>query len=268
MTTPAVYDLTWTIPRSKWDEKGTARAFMLPLESHRNQTFTFALDGAASWKRVKGVPETVVEITPKPGSDVVVKGRAVLRPEVITRSVRLGLMQRPIKSAPLGPLYYHTEKVDPSYGPCVQLAKTLRAPSVWQTMQNVMDWRGANITYAQPPAGNTLETILASKLGVCHHSSYLCASLGRALGIDAVVVGGFVIPAKGEFKDVEGSHGWIEFKVPTYGWIEAESQDNRSLGRFMAGKHYLRYRAQNDTAPDTRGWISCQEFKVSGRRIQ
>lgn len=268
MTQPSVYELGWTIPRSSWDKQGTPRTFMFPLENHRRQTFSFSLEGAATEKRVKGSPENLVEITPKEGQDVKVTAKAVLWPDVITRSVRLGLLRRQINGPPLGALYYHSEKVDPSYGPCVQLAKNLKAPSVWQTMQNILDWRGANITYAQPPAGNTLETILASKRGVCHHSSYLCASLGRALGVDAVVVGGFVLPPSGEFKDVEGSHGWIEFKIPTYGWIEAESQDSRSLGRFMGGRNYLRYRSQNDTAPNTKGWISCQGFKVSGRRVQ
>lgn len=267
-TQPSTYEISWTIPRSTWDSKGSPRTFIFPLENHRRQTFSFTIEGAASENRLKGSPETLVEITPNPGQDVSVKGRAVLWPDVITRSVRLGLLRRQTSGSPLGPLYYHSEKVDPSYEPCASLAKTLKGPSVWQTMQNILDWRGANITYANPPAGNTLETILVSKKGVCHHSSYLCASLGRALGIDAVVVGGFVLPEKGEFKEVDGSHGWIEFKIPTYGWIEAESQDNRSLGRFLAGKRYLRYRSQNDTAPHAKGWLSCQGYKVSGKRLQ
>lgn len=268
MTGASVYEISWTIPRHKWDDKGTAQRFMLPLERHRKQTFTFSVEGAAKHSRLSGVPETVLEISPKAGQDVVIRGRATLGADIITRSVRRGLTQKALKGDPLGPLFYHSEKIDPAYGPCVDLAKSLKAGSVWETVQKIMDWRGANITYAQPPPGNTLEAILASKLGVCHHSSYLCASLARANGIDAVVVGGFVIPSEGEFKDVEGSHGWIEFKIPGYGWVEAESQDNRSLGKFLAGKHYLRYRAQNDTKPDLRDWISCQEFKVSGKRIQ
>jgi hypothetical protein len=268
MTSPAVYEISWTIPRAKWNEEGSPQRFMLPLERHRLQSFAFSVLGASKFTRMAGAPETVLEIVPNKGQDVQIKGKATLWPDVISRTVRKGLMQKPMKGAPLGPLFYHSEKIDPAYVPCVKLAKTLKAGSTWDTVQNIMDWRGANITYAQPPPGNTLEAILASNLGVCHHSSYLCASLARANGIDAVVVGGFVIPPDGEFKDVEGSHGWIEFKIPGYGWIEAESQDNRSLGRFMAGRHYLRYRAQSDTKPDLRDWISCQEFKVSGKRIQ
>lgn len=270
MSEPAVYELSWTIPRSSWDASGSPRLFFFPVKQHQLQSVSYQIEGTAKLEDVSLPGETVYSIAPAGEGPVVVRARAILSPDLVPLRdrKRIAAWKMPPSGTVLSALYYGREKVDPSYGPCVDLASSLQKGNAWDTMQSILDWRMANITYAQPPAGNTLETILSSKKGVCHHSAYLGASLARALGIEAVVVGGFVLPATGEFKDVEGSHGWTEFRIPNGRWIEFESQDGSSLGRFIARKHYLRYRAQDATAPETRVAISCQGFKVSGRRVR
>lgn len=270
MSEPAVYELTWSIPRSTWDKTGKAKTFVFPVKRHALQTVDYRIDGTANLIDVSLPGETAYSISPAGDGPVIVKAKATLLPDLVPlrERKRMASWKMPASDSILPALFYGREKIDPSYDPCRELAATLRKANAWDTMQAFLDWRMANITYAPPPAGNTLKTILSSKKGVCHHSAYLAASLARAVGIEAVVVGGFVLPDRGEFREVEGSHGWTEFRIPGGRWIEFESQDGNSLGKFMARRHYLRYRAQDATSPEIREAISCQGFKVSGKRIR
>lgn len=268
-SSPAVYELEWTIPNRDFPNGG-ARKFFFPVAKHPRQTFTFRLEGAAKHAVEDDGNQTVVEIWPKKGADVVVRGTATLRPIIMPLSERLvqTKIARTVSDEAKIPHYYWSEKIDPALPANVELAKTLRRGSALETMQAILDWRSKNITYGQPPSGNTLETILASKKGVCHHSAYLTVMLAKANGLDAFVVGGYVLPPKGEFKNAEGSHGWGEVKLPRLGWVEYESQDANSLRWFVQAKHFLRYRAQKALAPERHGILSCQGYLVSGRRVR
>lgn len=272
----AVYHLRWTIPNRDFPGNGRKR-FLFPAMSHLSQTFTFQLEGADRYQIVQLPDWTMVDIWPKPGDDVTVVGTATIQPQVlgVARLAKAaGMPLKPAAATKTGALYYHDERIDPAYQPCVDLAKTLTKGSAAETIQAILDWRAAHITYAVPPAGNTLETILASHKGVCHHSAYLVACLARAAGIPAYVVGGVVLPAaKGSFRDAEGSHGWGEVELPGLGRVAYDSQDKGTLCSFVARKHYLRFGGQDFTVPwsslpEVKDCISLQGYRVSGERVQ
>lgn len=271
LVTPAVYELQWTIPGSEFTDSNPTRLFEFPLLDTKDQKFTFTLSGERDYKiRMSNAGRALVDVTGSPGQPVTVSGLVTLQPEFVGGRAFRQLAAKPLVAAPptqIGVFYYWTEPFDPKTNSIQTVVKQVSRKSAVETIQAILDWRDANMPYAElpPGEGSTLDRIMKYRRGVCHQSSYLCASLARANGIPAFVMGGFKLPESGAFKNQEGSHGWICVKLPDRGWTEVESLDRNSFCDFT-GKSYVRFKRQESR--DDLAAISLQGFPVSGRRIR
>lgn len=271
--TPAVYELRWTIPGKEFTTERPTRRFGFPLLHTPVQTFSYKLTGAVADRVVVANDDkTVVDITGEPGKPVLVEGTATITPQYIgARELRRLTTETTASSVPdeVGIFYYWLEPFDPATPSIRPVVQAVKRNNAVETLQAILTWRSKEMPYAKLPdgAGSTLDRIMKFHCGVCHHASYMSASLARACGIPAIVMGGDCLPDKaGEFTNADTSHGWISVKLPSRGWTEFESLDPNSLYAFR-GDNYLRFARQG--AKDEGGdRISLQGYKISGRRIQ
>lgn len=266
---PAVYRLRWTIPVSEFAGGNQTRLFGFPILKDKWQTFTYTLAGASSSKVLESsVKRTVVEIAALPGRDVEVEGTATIQAQAIGARTLRSLASIPLEvdAKDTGKFYYWTEEFDPKTPSIAGIAHAVRRASAAGTVQAVLDWRDAEMPYRelQPGPGSTLDRIVAQKCGVCHDASYMTASLLRANGIPATVIGVDCLPADGEFKDAVTSHGHIAVKLPRLGWVNVEPLRRDSLTWF-GGTNYLRFAIESER--DVQNRTSLQAYPVSGRKL-
>lgn len=271
LETPTVYELEWTIPAKDFDTPNRTKLFGFPLLNTPKQNFDYTITGAASSRQLKAdETRTVVEIRGKPGKDVVVSGKASIASSMLGAKTARRLAEIPLERAPtreVGVFYYWNERFDPKTPAIAKIAKGVRRKSAVETVQAILDWRDSNMPYREldPGPGSTLERIAEQMCGVCHDASYMTASLARANGIPAVVIGVYSLPSAEEFTNAEGSHGHIRVKLPEVGWTDVEPLDRSSLVMF-GRNNFLEFAVQGEEEEPNRS--SLQGYQVSGRRIQ
>ncbi|MBS1706949.1 MAG: transglutaminase domain-containing protein [Armatimonadetes bacterium] len=267
---PAIYTLHWTIPGETFTKESPKQTFRFPIIKCASQTFDYRLSGNQSSRVVSSSEdETLVEIEGVPGQPVSVDGTATIKTRAVGARTIRQLARVNLKPAPaseIGVFYYGTEVHDPADPAIASLAKLVHRRSAVETMQAILDWRDKEMPYRNIVGGkgSHFQRIIDAKCGVCHDASYITAGLARANGIPAYVVGCYVLPGSGTFKDVEGSHGHICVKLPSLGWTDVEPLNRTSL-RFFGGSNYLRFTRQEQK--DSRNAISLQGYKVSGSRM-
>ena len=267
---PAVYELTWTIPAGEFNTPNRTKLFGFPLLNTPRQTFEYTISGAVSSKELKADENrTVVRIRGKPSEDVVIFGKASINPSILGAKTFEKLSEIKLEPAPnseTGIFYFWSEQFDPKTPAISRIAKSVRRESAVETVQAILDWRDSQMPYRmlKPSSGSTLERIAEQMCGVCHDASYMTASLARANGIPAVVMGVYVLPTTEEFQNAEGSHGHIRVKLPEVGWTDVEPLDRGSLVMF-GRNNYLEFAVQSEKEVLNRA--SLQGYKVSGRRI-
>ena len=92
------------------------------------------------------------------------------------------------------------------------------APTLLETVDNVVQWIYANVRYERghTSVNTTAADVLVSMRGVCQDQAHLCLAMLRALSIPARYVSGLLTRQPGE------THAWIEFLHPHLGWLPAD----------------------------------------------
>ena len=65
----------------------------------------------------------------------------------------------------------------------------------------------------------SITEVLLHRRGVCQDFAHLMVGLGRALGIPARYVSGFIHPLGEKYKGYTQTHGWCELFFPSIGWV-------------------------------------------------
>lgn len=266
----AVYELEWKIPREEFQTPGGRQLFGFPLLKTPRQTFTFEIQGANSHRIVQADEEkTIVEIRGSPRQDVIVSGRATIRAQILGQGkfrVLSEIPLTPIRNSSTGIFYYGEEAFNPKEKAIQDIVEEVRRKSAVETLQAILDWRAKEMVYSRLPdgQGSTLQRIARHRVGVCHDASYMTASLARANGIPAVVIGVMMLPKDGNFTRLECGHGHIRAQIPEVGWINLEPLNPESLC-FFDGSNYLEFAVQEKK--DTQFRISLQKYPVTGRRV-
>ncbi len=271
MTRPAVYEVEWTIPKEEFASGNSRKTFGFPVLENDTQKFSFELEGARRHKVLEASrSRTVVEIHGSNRQDVIVRGRATIHPEILGRSKFRELAKLPLTKASrkeTGTFYFWTEPFDPQARSISDIARSVSRPSAVETLQAILDWRYNEMPYAElkPGRESTLDRVAKQLTGVCHEASYMTASLARANGIPAVVIGVYSLPKSGSFQNIGGSHGHIRAKLPEVGWVAMEPLNRESLIHFN-GSNYLQFAIQEER--EERNRISLQGYPISGRRVE
>jgi transglutaminase-like putative cysteine protease len=204
-----------------------------------------------------------------PGRDITVTGTATIQSQALgARTLRrLASLSLQPDTSETGTFYFWKEPFDPKSGSIAPIVKEVRRSSAAETVQSILDWRDKNMPYRAlaPGSGSTLDRIVAQRCGICHDASYLTASLARANGIPAVVIGVDKLPESGSFVDADTAHGHVRVRLPTLGWISIEPLNRTSL-RSFGGSNYLDFAIQSEKDEDER--ISLQSYRVWGERLR
>lgn len=155
------------------------------------QSFEFSIDNALSWERVSEGPRDFVEVVQKPGEPFHIHATVTIKAFVLGRTALLQPTPFNVPEALQNCLtpFHHTTLFDPGLPLCAQIAASLKADHMAQTVQNVLDWQHANMKY-EALDGCSLKQILTAKKGVCHHFCSSFVALCRAAGVPAAVAHG------------------------------------------------------------------------------
>ncbi len=72
----------------------------------------------------------------------------------------------------------------------------------------------------------TVEEIIEQKAGVCQDFAHVLLELLRAMKIPSRYVSGYICPNKNGMRGEGATHAWVEFYIPTYGWVGLDPTNN------------------------------------------
>lgn len=129
--------------------------------------------------------------------------------------------------------------VDPESVRMIAMEACSNAPTLLETVSNVVQWVHGNIRYER---GNTSVNTIASDVlqsmsGVCQDMTHLGIAMLRARGIPARYVSGLLTRQPGE------THAWLEFLHPEHGWLPADP--TRGITD-LNGTDYLKFAVGRD----------------------
>src|SRR5258706_2398321 len=99
-------------------------------------------------------------------------------------------------------------------------------------------------------ATSPITEILQHHRGVCQDFTHLMIGLGRALGVPARYVSGFLHPEGERYRGYTQTHAWCELYFPSTGWVGFDPTN-----KCMAGSHFVRVAVGRDyrDVPPNRG---------------
>jgi transglutaminase-like putative cysteine protease len=227
-----------------------------PIPDLPYQTSTYEVLGARTVRETSRAGNFCLRITPD--------GRqlAHLRYTVVITPQNYRAQAQDFSSADvpaeIRPLMQATHDVE-VYDPTVQeLAASLRDSSAIKSIENVCRWSHNNLKYEghgdwHANGGGTV-AVLRRKTGMCEGESSATIGLLRAVGIPARFVRGH--GGIGETSGVPSDHTWVEFYVPSLGWIQWDQENvaftvpaRSCIGEF---RYNAPYAAAGGGDPETR----------------
>ena len=262
------YELHWEIDLGQGGPDHEPARLLMPRWGDPRQTFEFTVTNVVSCNRVSEGNRDFIDVVQKPGepfhinAGVTIKGFALGHGALAAATTFT--VPKDLRAC-LGP-FRHGETFDPASPLCHRIAGMSKSITMARTVQNLLDWMSANMTY-KDTTNRTLDDILAGGEGVCHHQCSAFTALCRAAGVPARVAHGVVLSGEGEFSDNAGSHGWASVYIDTLGWVPVEPLDRRSLALF-GRSNYLLTDYANETPQDNHfDYRSIQGFHCDGKVV-
>lgn len=264
------YSLTWKGTPPATERPGEPVRILIPqLRQGKRQRMRVTVENAVSWRTVREANRDLLEVVPKPGEPIVIRGTVTIRGILLgpKRLARVPPGPCPARLRPyLGPFRNRVD-YDPAFPDAAALGQQLKGRTSAETVQNVLDWLAANMKY-EDGYSDALPDILRTHRGVCHHYSNLMVTLCRAAGVPALVAHGNKLPATGSFTNHGGSHGWVEVYINTIGWVPVEPLNAGSL-RVFGGTDYLFYDTSGHTPDDDHfRFYSLQGWPMDGEVLE
>jgi tetratricopeptide (TPR) repeat protein len=262
------YQLHWQVDLGQGGPDEPPARLLMPRWNDPRQSFEFTVSNAVSWERVSTGPRDFIDVVQKPGEPFQIDATVTIKAFALGRKALLQPTPFQVPEALQSCLtpFHHSTVFDPALPLCAEIAASLKADSMAQTVQNVLDWQHANMKY-ESVDGCSLEQILTDKKGVCHHFCSSFVALCRAAGVPAAVAHGIVLPAAGEFQGSNGSHGWALVYIVPFGWVPVEPLDPGSLALFGRSNYLLTDYANLTPDDDHFAYRSIQGFPCDGEVV-
>jgi transglutaminase-like putative cysteine protease len=261
------YELHWQVDLGQGGPEQPPARLLMPRWGDPRQTFEFTVANASSFRPVSEGSRDFIDVVQKPGEPFAIRATVTIRGVALGPSVLERLTAAEVPEAVrgcLGPFQHGGELFDPASPLVSRIAGMCRSTTPARTVQNLLNWMRDNMKYADTQ-NRTADAILAGGLGVCHHCCSSFVALCRAAGIPARVAHGVVLEGEGEFKDNQGSHGWVSVYLVPLGWVPLDPLDANSLA-FFGRSHYLLTDYANETAADNHfAYRSIQGFTCAGK---
>lgn len=235
LTMPTVLEIDYRIVVEHFENQDGKLYIQAPCADHLWQKAATTVFGAKSWKLYKEGRWDVLEIDPGEAKEIIIHSTITHTPKPIGWKALEKAKSRTIPSS----LRAYTGKFingtayDPADPVLRDLVPSLKGKSIAETVQNILDWLAKNMRY-EFGHSDSLEAMLKSHRGVCHHYSNLMVAMCRAAGIPALVAHGDAMPSDGSFKDTAPSHGWVEVYIPEFGWSPVDPLNPNTLRCFHA----------------------------------
>lgn len=263
------YELHWRVDLDQGGPDKPPVRLLMPRWGDPRQTFEFTVTNVSSFTPVTEGGRDLIDVVQKPGEPFDVRATVTIRGVALGPTVLEGLGDEAVPDSVrgcLGPFLHGGETFDPASPLVSRIAGMCRSTTPARTAQNLLNWMRDNMKYADTQ-NRTPDAILAGGLGVCHHQCSSFTALCRAAGIPARVAHGVVLEGEGEFKDNQGSHGWVSIYLAPLGWVPLDPLDANSLALF-GRSNYLLTDYANETAADNHfAYRSIQGFKCDGRAL-
>lgn len=260
------YQLRWQVDLGQGGPDQPPTRLLMPRWGDPRQTFEFTIGNASSFARVSEGSRDFIDVVQKPGEPFEINATVTIRGFALGHAALDALTSDPIPEAVRGCLgpFQHGERFDPTSPLVSRIAGMCRSTTPARTVQNLLNWMRDNMKYADTQ-NRTPDTILAGGQGVCHHCCSSFTALCRAAGVPARVAHGVVLGGEGEFKDNQGSHGWVSVYLAPVGWVPLDPLDAGSLALFGRSTYLLTDYA-NETPEDNHfSYRSIQGFKCDGK---
>jgi tetratricopeptide (TPR) repeat protein len=240
LTWSTTLNISWKIVVKDYELQDGALYIQPPLSNHIWQKCKTKVEGVKDWKFVKDKRYEMLIIKPGDVKEFNIVTQITHKPRVIGYKA---LEKCKSWDIPESEKKYLTNFINGNkydiHNPLIQaMVPQLKGKSAAETVQNVLDWLGTNMRY-EFDHGDSIEEMLSSHRGVCHHYANLLTTLCRACGVPAMVCHGSAMPKSGSFKDTVPSHGWAEVYIPEFGWIPVEPLSANSLRVFSAAGYVV-----------------------------
>jgi hypothetical protein len=260
------YTLHWQVDLGQGGPGQPAARLLMPRWGDPRQTFEFTVSNVSSCVPVTVGARDFIDVVQKPGEPFEINATVTIRGVALGHAALAALTDAPVPEAVRGCLgpFRHGELFDPASPLVSRIAGLCRSTTPARTVQNLLNWMRDNMKYADTQ-NRTPDAILAGGFGVCHHCCSSFTALCRAAGIPARVAHGVVLNDVGEFKDNQGSHGWVSVYLAPLGWVPLDPLDASSLALFGRSTYLLTDYA-NETADDDHfAYRSIQGFTCDGK---
>lgn len=87
----------------------------------------------------------------------------------------------------------------------------------------------------------TVDEILEHRQGVCQDFAHVLLQLLRTAGIPARYVSGYICPNKSGLRGEGATHAWVEYFLPTYGWVGLDPTNN-----ILVNSHHIKLATGRD----------------------
>lgn len=240
LTQPTVLEIDYKIIVDNYEKQDGRLYIQAPLANHLWQKAKTSVTGAKAWRLYKEGRWDVLEIDPGNAKEIVVHSTVTHTPKPLgwkaLDSARSNSVPPSLKK--YTGKFVNGTAYDPADPLLKDLLPKLRGKSIAETVQNILDWLAKNMRY-EFGHSDSLEAMLASGRGVCHHYSNLMVTLCRASGVPALVAHGSAMPSHGTFKDIIPSHGWVEVYIPEFGWTPVDPLSPNTLRCFRAAGYVI-----------------------------
>jgi len=235
LTLPTVLHIDYRIVVEDFEIQDGKLYIQVPFADHLWQKARSTVSGAKSWKRFKEGRWDVLEIDPGDAKELHIHSIITHTPKPIGWKALDSAKSNtiPASMTKYTGKFINGTAYDPADPLLKDLVPSLKGKSFAKTVQNILDWLAQNMRY-EFGHSDSLEAMLKSHRGVCHHYSNLMVVMCRAAGIPALVAHGDAMPSNGTFKDTAPSHGWVEVYVPEFGWTPVDPLNPNTLRCFQA----------------------------------
>lgn len=235
LSVPTLLEIDYKIIVGDYEKQDGKLYIQAPCSNHLWQKAKTTVSGVRDWKLYKEGRWDVLEIDPGDAKEFFIHSTITHTPNPIgwkaLESARSNTIPRSLKK--YTGKFINGTAYDPADPLLKDLVPTLKGKTIAETVQNILDWLAKNMRY-EFGHSDSLDAMLKSGRGVCHHYSNLMVVLCRASGIPALVAHGSAMPSRGTFKDIVPSHGWVEVYIPEFGWTPVDPLSPNTLRCFHA----------------------------------